>query len=286
MITIFTNPRPFVGIFDNIQRNAIKSWMRLQPECEIVLFEDEQGTTSKVAEEFGLKCIMDCRHNEFGTPLLDDVFAKVQKAARGEIIAQVNADIILMNDFVEAVNRAKEILNGKKFFMIGRRWDLDVNGAIDFDKADWKKKLLEDVKKQGKLHGLAGLDYWVFPRVFQFNPPAFIIGRPGMDSWLIFQARRLKVPVIDATEMVTIIHQNHNYPRKKSDSFGIEVQRNLDLAGGLTNTFTLRDADWALTGKGLTRPKFPKRIFSILSLFYPWQLLLSVKRKIQRLKNK
>jgi len=282
MLTIFTNTRPFQGPFDLIQRNAIKSWLALRPQPEIILFEDEEKTTSKIAKEFNLKLITDCAHNEFGTSLLNDVFNKVRSMASNRIIAQVNADIILMSDFMQAIKLVDKFLKDKKFFMIGRRWDLDLNQEINFQDSSWENKLKEKVLKEGKRHGLSGLDYWVFPKEFDFNPPGFNIGRPGMDSWLIYRARSLKVPVIDATNLVNIIHQNHNYPKKKDPSFNVEKDRNLKLAGGYLNMLTLRDADYVLTSDGIEGPKFPMIIFPMLSLFYPWRILLSLKRTIEK----
>ena len=41
--------------------------------------------------------------------------------------------------------------------------------------------------------------------------PDFIIGRPGYDNWLIWKARRSLIPVVDASESVKAIHQNHYY---------------------------------------------------------------------------
>jgi len=281
MLTIFSNPRPFRGIFGIIQRNAIKSWTLLWPKCEIILFEDEEKTTSKIAKEFGVQCITDVKCNEFGTPLLSDVFAKIQKIANFEIIAQVNTDVILMSDFLEAVRRLKEYLKEQPFLMVGRRWDLEIKELINFNETKWEQKLGDRVTKAGKLHPLSGSDYWVFPRDLSFNPPPFVVGRPGIDSWLIYKARTLKIPVVDATESITIIHQTHNYPRKKQSFFEIEKKRNLKLAGGFSHMCTLRDADWILTPQSLKRPPFPRIIFSKLSLFWTWQRTLSVKRKLQ-----
>ncbi|MCK4781648.1 hypothetical protein KAS79_01840 [Candidatus Parcubacteria bacterium] len=283
MLTIFSNPRPFQGPFDTIQRNAIKSWTLLRPKCEIILFEDEEGTTSRVAEEFGVQCRTDVACDEFGTPLLSDVFAKIRRTASNEIIAQVNADIILMSDFIKAIRDVKRLKASQPFFLTGRRWDLDIKEKINFNEIDWEKKLRQKIVKQGELHGFSGMDYWVFTRNLPINPPAFAVGRPGMDSWLIYKVRELKMPVIDATQVVDIIHQNHNYPQKKKHFFEIERKRNLKLAGGFSRLCTLRDADWILTPEGLKKPKFLRRIFSELSLFYPWRLFLLVKRKIQEL---
>lgn len=281
MITIFSNPRPFVGPFERIQKNAILSWLALTPKCEIILFEDEEKTTSKVAKEFGLVCIEDAKCDEFGTPLLDDVFAKVKKIAKNEIIVQVNTDIILLDDFIKAVSRIKNLMGQKPFFMSGRRWNLDFEERIDFRQIDWRDKIKNMIKEKGVLHRASAMDYWMFLRDFPLNPPPFIIGRPGMDSWLIYRARQLKIPVIDATEVVQIIHQNHNYPQKKKDFFAIEKQRNIDLAGGLSAGCTLLDANFILTETGLHRPEFLRTILSSLTLFWPWRKILAVKRKIQ-----
>lgn len=280
MLTIFTNPRPFNGRFENIQRNAINSWRRLSGDCEIILFEDEEKTADSVAQELGVKCEKDFNRNEFGTPLFDSVLSTVRKKSKNEIIAQVNADIILLGNFFKSVKAVKNLMGSRPFFMTGRRFNLEVQELIDFNDPDWDKKMAIRAQKQGKLHRLSGMDYWVFPRDFDFKPPSFIVGRPGIDSWLILKARKMKIPVIDATEVITIIHQNHNYPKKSSDNFNIEKERNIKLAGGLSDVGTIADSDWILTSAGLKKPRFPRRILSELSLFGPWRKSLSLKRKL------
>jgi hypothetical protein len=44
MITIFATPKPFVGPIKIIQDNAIESWKRLIPECEVILLGKDSGT--------------------------------------------------------------------------------------------------------------------------------------------------------------------------------------------------------------------------------------------------
>ena len=44
MLTLFTVPQPFRGEFSVIQRNAIRSWAKLDPACELILLGDEEGT--------------------------------------------------------------------------------------------------------------------------------------------------------------------------------------------------------------------------------------------------
>ena len=283
MITIFSNPRPFNGPFDLIQQNAIKSWKHLNSKVQIILFEDEEGTTKKIANELHVDLITDVKTNEFGTPLIDGVFEKIKEYAKFDIVAQVNADIILSNDFVKTINKVCLLLEKNPFLMVGRRWDLDVKKAIKFDSQGmWFQKLINRLPIEGKLHGMSGIDYWIFRKDYLFDPPPFVVGRPGFDSWLVYKARSNKIPVIDATELITIIHQNHDYPLKREESFHIECERNFKLVGGYWSAFSLRDANKLLDENGIKNHGFPKIIYSTLSTNYFWRIILMIKRKIHK----
>ena len=143
------------------------------------------------------------------------------------------------------------------------------------------KYLINNLKLRGYYTIL--IDYYVFPRNLKLQLPPFTVGRVGWDNWLFYQTKKSGIPIIDATPLITIIHQNHSYPHKKKQSFKIETERNIKLAGGLSCMLTIREADFILTKKGLGRPKFLRWIFSSLALFYPWRIILLTKRKLQRL---
>lgn len=276
MITFFSSPRPFRGQFDIIQRNAILSWKSVMPECEIILFEDEEETTKKVAEELGTKYISGIACNEFGTFLLNDIISKTQESATGDVLVYINPDILLLTDLGKIIQIVQKKF--RDFLIVGRRWDLDTKESIDFEKSDWQERLRDEVLRRGKLHRMSGMDYWIFPKHIRFNHPPFTNGRFATDGWLVYQARRRKIPVIDATKVVEIIHQNHYYPQKEKNYYEIERKRNIELSGGLANVLTLRDADWLLTKKGLQRPGFPRIIFPTLSLCPIWRIFLTLKR--------
>jgi hypothetical protein len=254
------------------------------PKCEIILFGNDDGV-EETAKEFNLLHIPEVEKNELGTPILSSAFRLAQKIARNDILVYINADIILTSDFVQTIQKNKK----PQFLMSGRRWDLDVNERIDFNNINWENELREKTKKAGKIHGLAGMDYFVFPRQIldEVKMPEFIVGRQGYDSWLIYKCRYLRIPVIDATKAVLAIHQNHNFLHSKFGNEkakrveGPELVRNIKLAGGFTNMCTLRDADWVFTKRGLEKPPFPRKIFPLLTLFYPWQKLLTLKRKMK-----
>ena len=281
MLTIFTIPKSFQGHNNIIQRNAIQSWVRLRPAAEIILMGNDDGV-AETAQELGVVHVPVIEKNEFGTPLLSSAFDSAQKSAKNNILMYANSDVIFFQNLIEAVQR----IDKPSFLVCGRRWDLDVTEEINFKDRGWSCNLLKKVKKEGIKHGLSGMDYFIFPRNL-VNMPAFAVGRPAWDSWLIYDMRSRRVPVINATDAITIIHQNHDFSHSKFGEKkrvgGPEWQKNIEIAGGLTNMMTLRDADWTLGKNGLRRPDLPLRIFSILSLYYPWRLLLAVKRKLQNM---
>lgn len=284
MITIFTIPKSFKGHINVIQRNAISSWLRLEPKPEIILLGDDQGV-KETAQEFGVKHIPNIKKNKFGTPLLSSAFNIVQKIAQNNILGYLNTDIILLSDFIPVIKQ----INKPLFLLNGRRWDLDVKEEIDFNSSIWEREIGDRIKKEGKLHGYSGIDYFVFPKNLPHNLPDFAVGRVGWDNWLIYNIKKSKIPIIDATEVIKIIHQNHSFSHsrfgdeKKKRVEGPELKKNLELAGSFSNMLTIREADWILTSQGLKKPEFPRIIFSQLALFYPWRLLLLIKRKLQNL---
>ena len=138
---------------------------------------------------------------------------QIKEYAKFNIVDQVNADIILSNDFVKTINKVCLLFEKSPFLMVRRRWDLDVRKAIKFDSQGmWFQKLINRLPIEGKLYGMSGIDYL-------FDPQPFVVGRPGFDSWLVYKERLNKIPVIDATQLITIIHQNHDYPLKREESF-------------------------------------------------------------------
>lgn len=241
MLTLFTIPKAFQGDTAIIQRNAIHSWIRLHPDCEIILCGDDDGVR-EAASKFRTRHIPYVTRNEFGTPLVDSVFENVEREARYPLLCYVNADIILMKDLISAVKS----IRFHKFLMVGQRWDIDLVEPINFEKDGWEDCLWEHVDRNGSLQPPDGIDYFVFPRETIGILPPFAVGRPGWDNWLIYRARALGISVIDATGVVTAIHQNHDYAHVKHGVNGTwegpEARRNREIVGGWEYFFTIRDA--------------------------------------------
>ncbi|MGC2332172.1 MAG: glycosyltransferase family A protein [Candidatus Acidiferrales bacterium] len=256
MLTIFALPKPFLGHFDIIQRNAIRSWMSLLPRCEIILLGDDQGT-AEVAQEFGLRHVSAIERNEFGTPLLNAVFGAADEIAKNPWLCYVNADIILMSSFVRAVQRVAT--DRRNFLLVGGRWDMDITEPLPFDDG-WEEKLKARVATEGRLRSHGAVDYFVFPRGMFGEIPPFAIGRTLWDQWLIYRAASQDVPVIDLTEMVQVVHQNHNYGKGRSlkdIEKSPEGRRNFELAGGYSHAYNLWDTQFKFTRCGIKRRRSP-----------------------------
>lgn len=217
-----------------IQRNAIGSWIQLKGRIEIILFGSEAGT-----EEFCQKNAL--RHapwvetNEFGTPLISSLWEEAERLASTPYLAYVNADIILMDDFVEAVERVRTWSKGKPFILAGKRTCLDMGGELDFSQANWREDLLMQCKQRGVAQPHGGIDYLVCPKGFMGPVLPFAIGRGWWDQWLVWEAHRLGGRIVDATACLLAIHQNHDYEHSGRGAdwiwHGPEIQRNRKLAG-------------------------------------------------------
>lgn len=262
LITFFTAPKPFTNPhIAMIQRNALKSWTLLE-DVEIILLGDEAGI-AEIAKEFNLKHFPDVQMNENGTPLISSMFAIARANTTSELLCIVNADMILMSDFVEAARRSRMLRD--EFVLLSQRWDYDITSPLDFA-AGWESGLRESVRKQNRLHRPAGSDFFLFPKSCYQDIPNFTIGRAGWDNWMIYKARKENWAVIDCTPALMIVHQNHDYshlPNGKPHYDHPDTNVNIRLAGGQANVrYSILDSAHQLINDKLARPKLTSLRFT------------------------
>jgi hypothetical protein len=251
MLTFFTTAKPFQGHSGIIQRNALRSWVRVCPDVEVILFGDEEGA-AEIARELGIRHEPDVERNEHGTKRLDAMFARAQAIARHEILCYVNCDIILPGEFCAALQRVRA--RHAQFLMVGRRWDTEVTEPLDFAASDWGAQVKQLAQEQGEQQPGWSVDYFAFPRGMYAEIPELVVGRVWWDHWLVWKARKVGADVVDASRQVTAIHQNHNYGYHPAGAQGVwndeQAQRNFALAGGRRHLFTIEDATHILTASG------------------------------------
>ncbi len=266
MLTIFSIPKNFTGETRVIQDNAIGSWKRFSPACEIILIGDDPGV-AEAAIRHGVRHEPSITRNEFGTPILADVFSRMNTLAQFPILALVNADILLLGDFLPAVDTVAR--SRTKFVVVASRFNSRIVQPLSFDRG-WDTEMGRRARAENRMYPAAGSDVFVYPRGLFGAVPPFAIGRGYWDNWLMYEARRMGADLIDVTAAATIVHQIHTYgtvvgvsPESSVDKHVYETtegQRNLEMAGGRRCLFTVFDATEILGADGQLHSTWKPRL--------------------------
>ncbi|MCG8592437.1 MAG: class I SAM-dependent methyltransferase [Proteobacteria bacterium] len=256
-LTLVTTCKPFQGRSTRIQRNALASWAAIEPRPEILVVGNEPGV-AETCLALGLRQVPDVERTESGTPVLSGLVEVAEKEARGDWIALVNADIMLTSGLEAAA--AETAAHFPRFLLTARRWNLDLEREWDFKRADWEATLVREARERGRLEPrFGGVDLFVFSRgAWGAEPlPPFAVGRGRWDSGILYQARARGIPVVEATERVFNVHQNHDYSHDPQHTETSVPQpdwlRNEELMGGEEFIFSSLNATHVLGRSGLRR---------------------------------
>ncbi len=277
-----------------IQRNALKSWTLLRPDVDVILFGDDAGA-AETARDLGLRHEPEVARNRFGTKRLDAMFLRAQEIARHDVLCYCNCDIVLLQDFCAALARVRGA--HRRFLVVGRRWDTDITEPLDFADAAWQRRAEALAHERGVQQPGWSIDYFAFPRGLYAQMPALVIGRVWWDHWLVWKAREQGAEVVDASEVVTAIHQNHGYAYHPQGVHGVwndeQAAENYRLAGGRWHLLTIDDATQILGADGeranwkrlwapywrYLRPKAAPAWFALLDLTRPARTVLGLRGK-------
>src|SRR5207302_10644877 len=125
---------------------------------EVVLIGDDPGIAEAAAGS-GARHLTGVATTEYGTPLLSSAFALARAASTRPLLAYVNADIVLLPDFVAAVRR----IRFPSYLCLGRRWDVTVEGEIE-PGGDYEGRVRRLVASSGELALPDAIDYFVLGR--------------------------------------------------------------------------------------------------------------------------
>jgi len=220
MLTIFTTCKVFEGIVGIHQRNALRSWRKIFPDANIIIFGNEEGTET-IANEIGAQRITGLKRGAFGTPYVNEIFFRAQQMTSFARMCYINSDIILTSSFRQMIERVSCCLgknNWDNFLTIGQRWDVHFDEEINFEEANWEEKISNFTRAHGRVHPSSGIDYFFFLKGLFDEIPPFLIARMGWDNWLPWYAlRRREVPLLDGTNATFIIHLEHSRNRPSEE---------------------------------------------------------------------
>jgi len=250
MLTLFTIPRGFEGIHKARQENALESWVRLVPRPEIILYCDDPGVLEAAVK---FKCTHvpgHRRHPNLGLPFVSDAFRCAVDFATADLMAFVNTDVMLMQDFVAAAQIVADRFD--KFLVIGQRHYVTIDDSISFDDG-WQRRLRDRVTQYGGLHRITGIDYMIGTRAtfrdLVDGMPDFIIGRPAWDTWVVGRVEQLGISIVDATPDIYCVHQHEHVLWEREGS--VYNRQLYDERGCLRGSVTT--ANWILRGGELKR---------------------------------
>jgi hypothetical protein len=253
VLTLFAIPKAFEGHVGVIQWNAVASWTGLGADVQIVLLGDDSGI-AEAAREAGADHVSTVARSDHGTPRLDDALARIDGVARYPLRCFLNADVVLLDDFLPAVRQVKAFAS--TFLMVGRTTDVDVRERLLLETEDVRQALRVKALSEGEVRGAAAIDYFVFTRGLLDPVPPFAIGRARYDNWIVWRARQ-RCPVIDASSVVLAVHQRHDYHHLqggyRAAYTGPEAVRNEALALAEGQIYTIHDASHVLRSGGRIR---------------------------------
>lgn len=186
--------------------------------------------------------------NSHGTPLVSDMFRQADKMAAGDVLAFASSDIILNQTIIDATGIAAAWSD--KFLLVAQRRDVDIRDAIDFDGEPDRR--LAALVAGGRLHSPGAIDLFVYRRGQYAGMPPFAIGRTSYDNWLLWNTVASGMPLIDATEYVTLIHQNHDYSHAPNVDvwYGAEARENRKWIHHWSHYYSIVNANWKLGADG------------------------------------
>lgn len=254
MLTLFSTPKAFIGHSRTIQRNALQSWKLLHPTVEVLLFGDEEGA-ALACDELDLHHEPVVQRHESRLPYVNYLFSRAQEIAQHDYLCYSNCDIIFLDDFWKAFEKA--CAWRKKFLMIGRRWDTDVTSPINFSCPDWANSLRHAALTSGFIQHPGYLDYLVFPKGLYDHIPPLLVGRSYWDQWTVWKALSDGAGVLDCSPFAMILHQNHDYSyhpdgKRGADRDDLSLQ-NRFLSGKGRHLRSVLDATHRLTRDGEIR---------------------------------
>jgi hypothetical protein len=272
MLTFFTTAKAFRGHDGIIQRNALQSWKRLHADVEVIVFGEDEGA-AQVCCELGLVHHPRVEQHVSGRNRLDFMFGRASQMARHEYVCYCNCDIVLMDDFRRAFERAKAWK--ERFLFVSRRWDVDVTEPIDFGQASWAEHLRTVALTQGVQRDEFWIDLFVFRRGLFLDMPPLIVGHCYWDNWMIWKALAHGVPVIDGTLSMAPVHQNHEYSAisgrivgKSTDALSLV---NLRAIGGKKNVCAIGDSTHRMTSSGEVQPNAYRHLYPLRRVLRKWQ---------------
>ncbi len=202
-----TTLKPPGGAWWTAQVNALQQLQALAPGAPRLVFGGGEAVAA-LCDRYG------AQHRwpgDLQLPRLDALLAEARRACPGASqLIYLNVDILLLPSFLMVL---AEVASAHAMFLLtARRCNISPTGDLShLDGAPRQNHLQRLAHHGGSLGGIGALDVFAFPTGAFAEVPPLVIGRAGWDNWLVGEARRCGLPVINASGAAGLLHQNHGY---------------------------------------------------------------------------
>ena len=220
-----------------IHQEVINNWLSLGNDIQPILFYNQSNPTilDSQALSMGWIGLPIGRTNKYGTPKLKHFYASVTKTIKSQFYGFCNGDIFFddgMKNTLKQILKHKTI-SKKTALVIGRRTNIEYQDYHTFrvSHSNHTNSLNQIANSKGSLYIEGAEDYFFvyMPHTFPWdNIKDVVIGRPYYDNYLVSEAIKHKVSVIDATNTILSVHLtgvdgNHAGSRNIDKAYNIEL---------------------------------------------------------------
>ncbi|KAJ9459759.1 glycosyl transferase family 2 [Diplonema papillatum] len=215
-------------------RRVLHAWGVLGPPVTPVMFLEPSDTVgqqlTREHSDFSVFTSFE-HHKEFQTQptyrgLFKDAFKKARTSESPAMAVYSNSDILFTSSLAESLAAsfafaAKWQAGGKvKLLVVGMRINTDMPAGVDLGRGEEDlDRVLTRLAATGKRYQSNAEDYFAVSRgLCDWGAmPDFIVGGVAFDNWLVGKYNRdAGAVVVDASDTILAVHQNHGAGRKDS----------------------------------------------------------------------
>ena len=190
------------------------------------------------ADRISAQHVQEVKRDDKGVPLVSDIFDIARRSAHTPFLAYINADIMC----TPALRMTLEKLVLADRFVSCRRRNLPLD-TYDLEPITSFSKPYPGLDKIDARYGYwdrsDAIDLFVFPRDRLTNIPDFSIGRMKWDNWILAEAARESLDIIDISAVCPLYHPIHHYSSGWAEIVASSASaRNRALAGDQHATLT------------------------------------------------
>ncbi len=232
LLTLFTtmldhNKKLLVNVI------TIRNWSLFSPVVKSVLYLDDMNSSLAVlAKAYGWDVSSVPKNNEYGTPVMKDMFIYTMLHYNSCFYAYANGDILFDSTLYKTLHGLLYGNFKSSTLMVGPRQNLDMSEyyrshGVDFNKKGADEDILSPqmdgnlsplwchgevdyvANHKAEVYNHDAIDYFILTNhSFPWSQMAdVVIGRPGYDNYFVLYAQENHVRVIETQQTIHAIHQ-------------------------------------------------------------------------------